>query len=198
MSTTLPSTMVAGDFLNFVIEYENVAYVDKNGVTQYLSSTDSTLTYIFRNKDNRPEIKCLSTGSDYEFLANSTTTENWQPGLYYWAAVVTHATGATSLQWEIQRGTINVLDNFAKSAVIDWDGRSHVKKVLDGIESAIEGRADKATLDWISYSIAGRSRAIDPRELRTWYAQYKYLYQLELAETNPDYKKTGRILAELP
>ena len=49
------------------------------------------------------------------------------------------------------------------------------------MEAAIEGRADKKTLDWVSYTIAGRARAIDPKELRTWYAMYKSLYRREEA-----------------
>lgn len=194
-----PSTITAGDYLNWIREYDSVNYIDKDGETQYLSSTDSTLTYILRNKENRIEITATSTNKDYEITVESTATAKWQPGIYYWSAVVNHTTGANERKWEIDRGTLNVLESFSDAAVIEYDGRSHVKKVLDALEAAIEGRADKGTLDWISYSIAGRSRSIDSRELRVWYAQYKYLYQQELNQEKFDNgESASRILVQLP
>ena len=198
MSLVEPSTIVAGDYLNWVREYDSVYYIDKDGETQYLSSTDSTLVYILRNKDNRIELTAASTDKDYEITVNSTATQGWQPGIYYWSAVVYHTTGVSERKWEMDRGTVNVLESFSNAAMIEYDGRSHVKKVLDALESAIEGRASKETLDWISYSIAGRSRATDPRELRLWYGQYKWLYNKELSELDPSRaKNTGTILVEI-
>ena len=199
MSIIEPTTLVSGNFINWVRPYDSVFYVDKDGETQYLSSTDSTLTYILRNKDNRIEVTASSTDKDFEVLVNSTASEKWQPGLYYWAAVVTHTTLAVQRQWEIDRGSLVIKENFANAGVVEYDGRSHAKKVLDALEAAIEGRADKQTLDWISYSIAGRSRSIDSRELRVWYAQYKAMYQKEVDEERiaQGLPTTNRILIQL-
>lgn len=200
MSLVEPSKFTAGDFLNWIREYDTVSYIDKDGSKNYLSSTDSTLVYVFRNKDNKIEIQASSTNQDYEVLVQSTTSQGYAPGLYYWSAVVTNTTGVVQRQWTVDSGMCEIFDNPNNAGMIEYDGRSHVKKVLDALEAAIEGRAEKQTLDWISYSIAGRSRAIDSRELRMWYAQYKQLYKNELAELDLARGKDpgGRILAQLP
>lgn len=186
-----PSTITAGDYLEWVRPYNTLFFTDKDGETQYLKASTCTLTYHLINKDAHIEIVASATSEDYLATQASTTTEKWAPGLYYWSAIVSHSTGGVTRQWTLDKGQINILPNFNKSGVIEYDGRSHVKKVLDALEVAIEGRANKATLDWISYSIAGRSRAIDPRELRIWLAQYRWLYRKELGQT-------GEVFAELP
>ncbi len=176
-----PSKIIIGDTINWVREYGTVNYIDKDGDTIECPSSSWTLTYNFANPDNSFLITAVATGSDFEALAESTTTQKWIAGTYDWAAYVTHSTGAITKRYEVDRGVVDLVANMAV-AVAGYDGRSHVKKVLDGLEAIIEGRAEKATMDWISYSIAGRARSIDPRELRSWYAQYKWLYKKELAE----------------
>lgn len=175
-----PTEIISGDFLNWVRSYETVSYEDKEGDTVQCKSTNHTLTYYFVNPDKQFELIATSTNDDYEILANSTVTEKWPAGEYTWAAFITHSTGGVTRRWKVDNGTLNIKENLAVISV--YDGRSHIKKVLDALETAIEGRADKSTLDWISYAIAGRSRSIDPRELRIWYGQYRALYDQELAE----------------
>jgi hypothetical protein len=62
----------------------------------------------------------------------------------------------------------------------DTDARSHVKKVLDAIETNIEGLASK---EQQSYSIAGRSLSrYSPEELVNLRDKYQALYQQELQD----------------
>lgn len=77
----------------------------------------------------------------------------------------------------MESGQIEILPDLAQ-ATTDSDFRSHVKKVLDAIESLLEG---KATADAMSYSIGGRSISkMGPTELLKWRDVYRVEYEREL------------------
>lgn len=192
-----PSKIIIGDTLNWVREHNSVSYINKDGETVECPSSSWTLTYEIRGPQGQITLTAVATSNDFEILAESTQTQKWVEGTYNWAAYASHTTGAVVKRYQIDSGTMDFEPNLVNVG-IDYDGRSHIKRVLDGLEAIIEGRAEKATMDWVSYSIAGCARSIDPRELRIWYSQYKWLYKKEQVQNLIDNEEdTPRILVEL-
>ena len=77
----------------------------------------------------------------------------------------------------LQSGRIEILPDLTQATSVT-DLRSHVKKVLDAIESLLEG---KASADILGYSIAGRSISkMNPTELIEWRDLYRVDYQREI------------------
>src|SRR3990167_10017627 len=74
---------------------------------------------------------------------------NKTPGKWVWSAFVSKS----GERYPIDNGTLNITRDLA-SVSTTYDGRSHVKKVLDAIEATIEGTATK---EQTSMSIAGRT-----------------------------------------
>lgn len=178
---TEPSRIIIGDTLNWVRDYNTLIYKDKDGNSVSCPASTYTLTYYFAGPEDAFSLTGSATNDNFEISAAATLTEKWNAGTYNWIARVSHSTAGITKKYQVDEGIVELIEDPAK-LVQGFDGRSHVKKVLDGLEMAIEGRAGKATLDWISYSISGRARAIDPKELRNWYSQYKWLYAKEKAE----------------
>ncbi len=195
---TEPTKLVIGDTVNWVRDYQTVNYLDKNQESITCPASSYTLSYDFRGPEGQISLIAVATGDNFEILAESTTTQKWVEGTYNWAAYVTYSTGGVTKRYEVDRGVIDLVANLAV-AVQGYDGRSHIKRVLDGMEAIIEGRADKATIDMVSMAIAGRSISKDPHEFRLYYAQYKWMYKKEQAENNADKgNENPRLLIELP
>lgn len=77
----------------------------------------------------------------------------------------------------LENGQVEILPDLTQ-AISTTDLRSHAKKVLEAIESLLEG---KPAYDVASYSIAGRSVSkMSPEELIKWRSFYKTEYEREL------------------
>lgn len=135
-----------------------------------------SLSYVFRSEDGDSEIEIAATevNTDYIVEVSQSSTAGYASGTYRWQGYITRTSDSERIS--IGRGTVEVLPD------PDTDGtdqRSHVKKVLDALEAMIEG---KASLDQLSYSIAGRSISrLSPQEAIAWRNKYLAYYRAELA-----------------
>ncbi len=145
--TTEPSTIIAGDRLAFKrtdldSDYPVATYSLKysarleNGGSTEISFTAS------------------ESGNDYIVEVAAATTAAYTVGIYHWQAYIIRTTDSERIT--IDSGTWEIKAN---RDIATTDPRSHIKKVLDSIESVIENRA---TLDQENYSIQGRSLGRTP------------------------------------
>jgi hypothetical protein len=145
--TTEPSTIIAGDRLAFKrtdldSDYPVATYSLKysarleNGGSTEISFTAS------------------ESGNDYIVEVAAATTAAYTVGIYHWQAYIIRTTDSERIT--IDSGTWEIKAN---RDIATTDPRSHIKKVLDAIESVIENRA---TLDQENYSIQGRSLGRTP------------------------------------
>jgi len=95
------------------------------------------------------EITASESGSDYIVEVGQSTSAAYTAGIYHWQAYIIRTSDSERIT--VDSGTWEVVVN---RDVATSDPRGHVKKVLDAIESVIEGRASK---DQENYSIQGRS-----------------------------------------
>lgn len=130
-----------------------------------------------------------STGSDnYNISVGSSTTANYNPHNYLWQAYITRSSDSERIK--VDNGKLTLISNFVSDTS---DQRSHAKKVLDAIESVIEGTASRKEA---SYSIAGRSLSLTPiASLLSLRAQYRALYKNEVYRDRiKSGKPTGKII----
>lgn len=131
------------------------------------------ITYILAGTQNY-SVDGEVVDGQFEISAAPATTENWAAGNYTAFAQVEK----DGEKYTIELGQTQILAGVV--GLTGYDGRSHVKKVLDALEALIEG---KASSDVDSYSIAGRQLTkMKPDELLKWLTHYKQLYKQELAQ----------------
>ena len=144
---TEPTQIIAGD---------RAAWKRTDLGTDYAPASYS-LKYSARLEDSGSteiEITASESGSDYIVEVGQSTTAAYTAGVYHWQAYITRTSDSERVT--VDSGTWEVIAN--RDAATS-DPRNHVKKVLDAIESVIEGRASK---DQESYSIQGRSLSRTP------------------------------------
>lgn len=163
----IPYLFYSGDTVKWKITTLNSDY----------SNSDYTLTYYFRlDSDGTTNFTVTATAdsSDYLITLSASTTASLTSGVYNFIAYVTRT--SDSARVTVDRGSIEVKPNLAASTSAT---RTHAKKMLDLIESLLEGRATK---DVSSYSIAGRSlNKMSIQELTDWRNYYKAEYNRELS-----------------
>lgn len=95
-------------------------------------------------------IDLIATPDDtqHRLAASAAVTATWEPGVYWFSLRATR--GAEVV--EVDEGQIRVRANLA-AINNNYDGRSHVERVLASIEAVIEGRATK---DQERYTINNR------------------------------------------
>ena len=128
------------------------------------------------------------SGTDYTFTLDNSATSGYTAGDYQWFLKVLQTSDSETII--IDSGKLTVKDNYFATT---GDTRSHAKKMLEKIESILEGRADA---DVSSYSIQGRSLSkIGIAELLQWRDYYKAEYQKEVAEFRTGNKEgSGRVV----
>ena len=128
------------------------------------------------------------SGTDYTFTLDNSATSSYTAGDYQWFLKVLQTSDSETII--IDSGKLTVKDNYFATT---GDTRSHAKKMLEKIESILEGRADA---DVSSYSIQGRSLSkIGIAELLQWRDYYKAEYQKEIAKFRRDNKEgSGRVI----
>lgn len=158
--TTLTNLLTAGDTLDFT-----------TSVPEYPSSAGWTLKYRLapRVAGTAIDLTASAESDGYRVQVAAASTIGWAAGFYTWTAYVEKA----AERYTVGRGQLEIRAASTTLAA-GSDGRTHARKVLDAIESVIEGRA---TLDQQEYAIAGRSlkrMAID--ELM----RFRRIYQSEV------------------
>jgi hypothetical protein len=167
--TIEPTEIIAGDTLTW-----------KKSLSDYLPGDGYTLKYRLINTAGKLDITATASGSDHLISVTAATTAAYAPGTYTWTSYVEKGSGAELERHTISTGTIKVLPSLATQAA-GYDTRSHVKKVLDLIEAAIEA----LQLGMKNYTITtgGGSRSYtqdDIPQLITLRDKYKIEYQREL------------------
>lgn len=139
-----PTSFVSGDFVQWQESEGTVGLVSHFAPTW-------TLTYELRGPQ-RITITATQYGTtrNYDVSFTAATSDTYVPGLYQYQASVTDGTKKLTL-WT---GTIEVLANLSE-AVDSYDSKSHVRKTLDAIETAIE---NYATNPYSQITIAGRTK----------------------------------------
>lgn len=161
-SEKLPTLVVAGTTVKFIRDYD-------------LNPASWTSTAYFTNSANSYSVTASDNGDGrFLFDASAAVTSTWVAGDYklsiqYTDGSETYVAEVTSVLVEPALGSAT-------------DVRSHAKKVLDALESTLEG---KASQDQLSYSIRGRSLSrMSPGELLEWRDKYKAEYKREVDAEN--------------
>jgi hypothetical protein len=126
------------------------------------------LQYFLNGGAGKIELKAKTKDDYFEVKLGSNQTARFAPRVYWWQASVHKG----SKSYIVGEGSIEVKPNLA--LIDSFDGRPHVKRVLDSLEATILGKASR---DQLSYSIAGRSLSrLSPSELLEWRDVYKAEY----------------------
>jgi hypothetical protein len=143
-------------------------------LSEYPTKKGWNLSYSFRNYSTGFDITAISKSDHYLVQLSRETTANCKAGNYWWQANI----HKENIRHIIAEGSLEIKPNLAM--VETYDGRSHVKKVLEALEATILGKASR---DQLSYSISGRSLSrLSPAELLKWRDIYKSEYRRELQE----------------
>src|SRR3990172_1131302 len=135
---TEPTEIIAGDTVKW----------KRTDLSADYPASAWTLKYVLRGPSVQ-NITATADGDNFSVIITAAATVVWASGNYWWTAYVSKA----SERYQVDSGTIKVLTNLEGVTGI-YDGRSHVKRVLDAIEATIEGTATK---EQASMTIAGRT-----------------------------------------
>ena len=145
-------------------------------------SSEWTLQYDIYNSNNYYTVDAIAQ-PDNSFLIEipSTQSATYSKGEYKWVARVKKGTEV----YTVGTGTLTILPNITSAT----DDRSHIKKVLDALEKALEGRASRTDLEyWLGDK---RIRNMTHTEIYSAWRRYKMLYEQELQAEQLG-KATGR------
>lgn len=134
--TTEPLELRAGDTWQWT-----------RSLADYPASAGWSLAYVLINATAKISISASASGDDHAVTIAAATTASYFSGSYDWLARVSKA----GQVFTVGSGRITVLPSLAASTA---DLRTHARKVLEAIESVLEGRASQ---DVLEYQIAGRS-----------------------------------------
>jgi hypothetical protein len=143
-----PQVHVAGDTLDFEVD-----------VPDYPSSDGWTLTYYLTPRFSSPTQAQItitaSANSDgsYQVQSSPTATAAWKPGAYGWARIVSKTGARQTLTGSDDQGELLVRTN-PVGAAQGSDTRSHARKMLELIETALEAFGANPVMK--SYAIGTR------------------------------------------
>jgi hypothetical protein len=133
-------TVVDSDVPDRLVAGESASW--KWSDSRFPASASWVLTYTLVNASAKITITGSADGADHLVELAKATTEAYEAGEYDWQAHVSDGTE----RYRVDAGVIEIVTDFA-AATGGHDARSHVKKVLDALEAAIEGRASKTQLE---------------------------------------------------
>ncbi|WP_341790617.1 hypothetical protein [Rickettsia endosymbiont of Polydrusus tereticollis] len=143
-------------------------------IVNYSPKDGWQLVYCFRNFAYRFEVKAQAENNYYVIRLSSEETSKYKPAIYWWQSRIIKE----EMQYVLENGEFVIKPNLA--LLDSYDGRSHVKQVLDALEATILGKASR---DQLSYSISSRSLSrLSPTELLKWRDVYKAEYARNLQE----------------
>lgn len=117
-------------------------------LADYPATEGYALAYAFRGNSSTIDVTSTASGADHEVNIAPSTSTAFDPGTYevqgYVTKMVAQADGSLVVgeRHTVYVGRIEVLPDLAAQGS-SYDGRSHVKKVLDAIEAVLENRATK-------------------------------------------------------
>ena len=166
-TTTAPSTepaeIIAGDFTRWkrtdlASDYPNTLY---------------TLKYELRGEGDiagrQYTFTASADGDDYLVQIASTTSGDYKPGQYQWFAYMVRDSDSERAQ--IDAGRLEIRPDRATDAA---DPARHARRMLERIETALEGRADNFQLDTLSIDLdGGVTLSRDPVQLLKWRGYYR-------------------------
>lgn len=160
ISTTEPIQFTAGDTVRWCKFLED-----------YLAGDGWVVTYALRGA-SVIDLTAAASGDDHLITITAAESAEFAAGNYWWQSYATKA----GERFQVDTGNLTIKENLA--AATTFDGRSHVKKVLDALEATIAGKASR---DQLSYSIAGRSLSrMSAEDVITWRDKYRAEYQQEV------------------
>lgn len=125
--TTEPSSITPGDTLKF-----------ERTLPDYPASAGWTIAYELVNSAARIAFSSTASGDAHAINVSAATTAAYTSGTYAWRARVSNTGGEVHT---VGSGTVTVEKSFAAAA----DGRSQARRMLEAVESMLEGRASSAT-----------------------------------------------------
>lgn len=160
--TNEPLVVTAGDTIEW-----------KRTFDDYPASAGWVLTYALRSASSSIDITASADVDDHLVSITAATSAAYVADTYSWQAYVTKGIE----RFSVDKGTLTINPDFAAAGT--YDNRTHVKKVLDAIEAALESRASKEQL---SYTINGRALTLlTPAELMEARSRYQVEYRSEQA-----------------
>lgn len=158
--TIEPASITAGSFITWT-----------KSLSDYSPDDGYVLSYSFYNASNQVTVTASDNGDGTHLVEiDSATSGAYAVGDYRWQSWATKA----GERYDVECGEIRINANPASAAV---DGRSHVKKVLDAIETTLEKRATEGNE---SYSIADVSvTKRSTEDLLALRSQYRQEYERE-------------------
>jgi hypothetical protein len=180
--TIEPTSITAGDTLRWLKQLDD-----------YTPDDGWVLTYALVISGVKVAITASDYGDGRHYVnVTATTTAGWTADDYDWQSYVTRA--ATSERYAVGSGRLQVLPNYA-AASSGYDARTHARKMLDAIESVLEGRGTRGDLDMISSVIGDRQLARKPELLLALRDRYRAEVASELAASR--LQASGRVLVRL-
>jgi hypothetical protein len=171
-----PAVITAGDTITW-----------SRSLPDYPASGGWVLHYALRGLAGVVDLISSAYQTDDHLINISAATSGvYVAGQYSIQGYVTNGTNRVT----VYAGSISITPNLVTAAA-GYDGRSHVKKVLDSLEAVIEGRA---TRDQLQLTIDGTTLVkMTPEQILTWRAQYYREYRRELASARAAQgKNSGR------
>lgn len=133
------------------------------------------------------EIEATASGSGTDFVVEvaSATTAGYTAGTYQWQAYVTRTSDSQRIT--VDQGSFEVIPNRDASTS---DPRSHAKKVLDSIETAIEAFVTDVDVKSYTISTGTGSRSVTRADLTELY-ELRGKYRAEVAAEQRAANGTG-------
>ena len=145
-------------------------------------ATEWTLKYAFRGLAlSVIDITATADGTDYEITVIAATTAAYLKGTYNWVAYVEKGTGDATERYTVGQGTVTLLP-YLGAATGATDNRTHARKMLDSIETALESAAPKAAI--VSLTVNGKSVQYKRDDLLKMRAQYRREVAKEVGQDN--------------
>lgn len=128
--TAVPEELTAGESVSW-------SWFD----SRFPASDGWVLTYTLVNASVQIQIVAAADGDKHLVEIGKAVSDAYTVGSYEWQAHVDNGTE----RYQVAVGVIKIVADFADQTS-GLDTRTHVKKVLDLLEAAIEGRASKTQL----------------------------------------------------
>ena len=132
MAATIPSAIPESFVIGTTVQWTD-------SLSDYPASDGWALQHTFVQAADQQQTTAAAYNTD-DFLTTLTAAESalFTAGTYFFQSMVTKAAET----YLVKQGRIEVKAGFATEAT-GYDNRSHVLKVLDALETALEGRASE-------------------------------------------------------
>jgi hypothetical protein len=138
--TAEPAFVVAGDTVKWT-----------RSLADYPASDGWVLKYRLINAAGNVDIVSTASGADHLVNVAASTTDNWAPGTYAWAAYVERS----GERYTVDSGTIVVRPDLAAQAA-GFEARSNARQILEQLETAFKDYVVNGQGLVQRYTIGGR------------------------------------------